>query len=41
MNFDIRDVLYDPNQEMPDIYIVGLQEMVQLNTSQVVVGKDK
>lgn len=40
-NFDIRDVLYDPNQEMADIYVVGLQEMVQLNTSQVVVGKDK
>ena len=26
-----KNVLYDPNEEMSDIYIIGLQKMVKLN----------
>lgn len=34
-------MLFEESGIRPDIYIVGLQEMVPLNTKEVVVGKDK
>ena len=40
-NFDIQNELFNNDFQLSDIYIVGLQEIVPLNTSQVVIGKDK
>ena len=40
-NFDMQKVLFNNDFQLSDIYIVGLQEIVPLNTSQVVIGKDK
>lgn len=38
---DIKEVLLERSFPNSDICIVGLQEMVPLNTKEVVVGKDK
>ena len=38
---DISDVLYSDTQPMSDIFIVGLQEMVPLNTKEVIKKKNK
>lgn len=45
-NFDITEQLHQDyvnmsRASMPDILIVGLQEMVELNTKKVIQGKDK
>ena len=40
-NFDVQKILYDSNQKMSDIVMVGLQEMVDLKINQVIKGKDK
>jgi hypothetical protein len=38
---NVQHVIFDDPYDLPDILIVGLQEMVKLNTTQVVLGKDK
>ena len=42
-NFDITNILSPDkdNQLLPDLYIVGLQEMVKLNAKSVIKGKDQ
>lgn len=39
--YDIRDVILTENMDKSDVYIVGLQEMVPLNTKEIMTGKDK
>lgn len=39
--FNIDSVIYEDGYEKSDIYIVGLQEMVPLNTKEIVVEKNK
>ncbi len=41
-NFDITNILTPDkdNHLLPDLYIVGLQEMVKLNAKSVIKGKD-
>lgn len=33
--------MFDSSQTRSDVYVIGLQEMVSLNTKEVVAGKDK
>jgi synaptojanin len=40
--FDISNILLDDSPGIvPDVYIIGLQEMVKLNAKSVIQGKDK
>ena len=34
--FDISNILFSDDQRIPDVYVVGLQEMVKLNAKSVI-----
>lgn len=38
---DITNELFEPPYGLSDIYVVGLQEMVELNTGNITKGKDE